>query len=97
MSAGSFGYLGRRLQRLYRDPENGLILGVCAGLADYFELNLLLVRGVALAGLLVFTIPTGLVYLVAAILLRDRPLMARDRRREREFWRRGGSAEGGGL
>ena len=97
MSAGSFGYLGGRLQRLYRDRENGWVFGVCAGLADYFGLNLLMVRGVALAGLIFFTIPAGMVYLVAALLLRDRPLTVRDSGREREFWRRGDGAEGGGL
>ena len=94
MSASSFEYLGGRLQWLYRDRENGLILGVCAGLADYFELNILLLRIVAVGLLVMFTVPTALVYLVTGLLMRERTLGPRDRCAEREFWRRG---EDGGL
>ncbi len=32
---------------LYRDSENGLLLGVCAGIADYLDTNVLLVRAAA--------------------------------------------------
>lgn len=95
MNSGSCHYLGGRLQRLYRDRENGLILGVCAGIAHYFDLNTLLVRAVALIALLLFPVPVGLVYIVAGLLLRDRPLVARNDGRERDFWRR--SRETGGL
>lgn len=91
MNQNPFHELGGRLRRLYRDRENGLILGLCAGIADYFDLNILLVRGAALASLLVAPVPVGLTYLVAALLLRDRPLSVRDHHREREFWRRGTS------
>jgi hypothetical protein len=44
---------------------------------------------VALVALLLAPVPVGLTYLVAGLLLRDRPLKARDHRRERDFWRRG--------
>lgn len=91
MSDHPFHHLGGRLARLYRDRENGLIFGVCAGIADYFALNTLLVRGIALVALWFAPLPTGLVYLVAATLLRDRPLAVRDRVRERDFWRGGGT------
>ncbi|NBC22695.1 MAG: PspC domain-containing protein [Gammaproteobacteria bacterium] len=89
MNRNPFHELAGRLRRLYRDRENGLVFGVCAGIADYFDLNTLVIRGVALAALLLAPVPVGLIYLVAALLLRDRPLTVRDRHREREFWRRG--------
>jgi phage shock protein C len=91
MNHNPFHELGGRLRRLYRDRENGLIFGICAGIADYFDISTLVVRGVALIALLMAPVPVGLTYLVAALLLRDRPLMARDCHREREFWRRGTS------
>lgn len=97
MSFGPSDYLGGRLQGLFRDSENGLIFGVCAGIADYFDCSLLLVRAIAVGALMIFTIPTGLIYLVAALLLRDRPLYPRVWSRERDFWRRGDDATGGGL
>ena len=91
MSQNPFHQLGGRLRTLYRDRDNALIFGVCAGIADYFDISTLLVRGVALVALLMATVPVGLIYLVAALLLRERPLAARDCAREREFWRRGTS------
>ena len=30
--------------RLYRDPEHGLLAGVCAGIADYLAIDVTLVR-----------------------------------------------------
>ena len=89
MSHNPFHQLGGRLQRLYRDRENGLIFGVCAGIADYFDVSPLAVRVGAVLALWLAALPVGLTYLVAAMLLRDRPLTLRDGSREREFWRRG--------
>lgn len=31
-------------KKLYRDPEQGMIAGVCAGVADYFEIDVTIVR-----------------------------------------------------
>lgn len=75
------------LRGLYRDRENGWIFGVCAGLAERFGLRTAGVRIVTLACLIFWFWPTVLVYGVAALLLRDRPLAARlDRERERALW-----------
>lgn len=83
------------LKRLYRDQENGLLMGVCAGLADYFEWPLVAVRVVA-AGLLFFWfVPTVVVYITAGLLLRDRPLCYRGPDDEPEFWRREGRQASG--
>ena len=75
--------------RLYRDRENGLILGVCAGLAEFFDVRLVAVRVIAVIALLVLFWPVLLVYLTAAFLLRDRPLPYRGRDQEARFWRSG--------
>ena len=51
---------------LYRDPANGRIAGVCAGLAEYLELGAGLVR--ILFVLLVFVATPVLAILIYAIL-----------------------------
>ena len=73
---------------LYRDRENGWIFGVCAGLADRFNLQLGAVRIVAVVGLLVFFWFTIAVYIAATILIREKPLIYSGRRNEDEFWGR---------
>lgn len=79
---------GNNLRRgLYRDRENGWIFGVCAGLADRFDYDPLIVRIIAVIALLIFTIPTALAYLAATVLIRQRPLIYRGRNAEHEFWR----------
>ncbi|HET8728507.1 MAG TPA: PspC domain-containing protein, partial [Alphaproteobacteria bacterium] len=40
--------------RLYRNPDRGMILGVCAGLADYFGMKDWHIRGLAILFLCVF-------------------------------------------
>ena len=71
---------------LYRDSENGVVMGVCAGLAHRLDLSRTGVRLVAFVSLLIFTGATLLAYFVAGFLLRDRPLHL-DSRREKHFWR----------
>lgn len=79
---------GNELRRgLYRDRENGWIFGVCAGIADRFDYDALIVRIVAVIALLIFTVPTALAYLAATLLIRQRPLIYRGNSPEQEFWR----------
>ena len=73
---------------LYRDRENGWIFGVCAGIADRFNLRLSAVRLVAAICLLVFFWATVLFYILATVLIREKPLMYSGRLAEQEFWRR---------
>ena len=77
---------------LYRDSENGLLLGVCAGVADYLDTNVILVRAVTVLALFFLFIPTVLSYVTAGLLLREPPLRYRGSIEERWFWggRRGG-------
>ena len=76
-------------RRLYRDTESGIFLGVCAGLASFFDLKLSVVRILSVVSLLLFFWPTVAVYLAAGWLLRPMPLCYRGRDEERGFWRRG--------
>jgi phage shock protein C len=75
----------------YRDPANGMILGVCAGLADQFGFRLGPLRVITVLALLLFTVPTALIYLVAGLLLPGKPLTYYGSRDERELWGRGRS------
>ena len=78
---------GATLRGLYRDRENGWIFGVCAGIAERFDFSVLTVRVLAVLSLILFTMPTALLYLAATMLLRPRPLTYRGPHCEQEFWR----------
>lgn len=61
------------LSRLYRDPAHGVLLGVCAGIAEYLGLAPRSIRiATVLAGLF-FTVPTVGAYLLAGLFLERRP------------------------
>ncbi len=65
--------------KLLRDRDNGMIFGVCAGLADYFGFNVKLTRVcVALAAFFFF--PTVIVvYVILGLILDPAPPGSRDR------------------
>lgn len=73
-------------QRLYRNRETGVILGVCSGLAEFFDTEAWIVRVVAVISLYFFTTPTAIAYVVLGLILRDRPLAYRGREPEHCFW-----------
>jgi phage shock protein C len=58
-------------KRLYRSRENKTIAGVCGGLAEYFEVDPVLVRVVAVIS--IFTVVSPLVYLILWVLMPQRP------------------------
>ena len=72
----------------YRDPAQGIFMGVCAGLSDQFGFRLGPLRVIAVLALLLFTVPTLLVYIVAGLLLPGKPLTYYGSMDERELWRR---------
>ena len=74
-------------RRLYRNPKRGWIAGVCAGLADYFGVGRCLVRVLVLVSLMLFTVPTFIAYLIAAMVLERRPEAMQASREEEAFWR----------
>jgi len=76
------------LRGFYRDRETGWVFGVCAGIADRFNLNLGAVRIIAVISLLLFFWLTAAVYLAATVLIREKPLVYSGRDTEFDFWRR---------
>ena len=65
--------------RLYRDRENGMIFGVCAGLADYFGFSLRLTRICVAVGALFFFPTVIVIYVILGLLLEVAPPAPDDR------------------
>ncbi len=80
------------LRRLHRDSDNGWLLGVCAGLADYFRVNVAGVRLLAVILAWFYTLAALIGYVVLAVLMRHRPLTYQGGSEERQFWSCGRSA-----
>jgi phage shock protein C len=76
-----------RLGRLYRDPDNGLIAGVCAGIAEYAGLPAVQVRLLMILGLVFFFVPTLIGYVALALILPAKPRDLYRADDEAEFWR----------
>ncbi len=78
-------------RRLYKDKDRKVISGVCAGLADYFNVDVTWVRIAAIVGFFTFPGPPFMIvgYLVAAFVMPERPLSFREPLSEEEdqFWR----------
>lgn len=73
--------------RLYREPEHGMVAGVCAGIAQYFGLERSAVRLAFVLALVLFFVPAALAYLVLAIALPKRPPSLYASGEEEAFWR----------
>ena len=71
---------------LYRS-RNGVLLGVCRGIADYFDFSVLWARALALA-LLIFTgfWPVMALYFIAALLMKPEPVLPLHTEEEQEFY-----------
>jgi phage shock protein C len=73
---------------LYRDPPNGKIAGVCAGLAAYFGVR---VGGIRIALIILsvcgFFIPVLVGYVVLAVLLHQKPAHLFKDSDDEAFWR----------
>jgi phage shock protein C len=71
---------------LYRS-RRGVILGVCRGLAEYFDLSVFWIRTICVA-LLIFTgfWPVGALYLLAALVMKPEPVIPISSDAEREFY-----------
>lgn len=73
--------------RLYRNPQRGLLGGVCAGVAEYFGVQPALVRLAVLVGMLFFAPPLMIAYVIAVIALPIRPAELYRNPEEEAFWR----------
>jgi phage shock protein C len=71
---------------LYRS-RNGVIFGVCRGLAEHFDFSVFWARAIAVVFLLVsgFWPAIGL-YLIAALLMKPAPVVAIENEAEQEFY-----------
>lgn len=67
-----FGDGGGR-NRLYRNREDGVIAGVCAGIADYFGFDVVLTRVIVAVSAFFFSPFVFVVYIVLALFLETRP------------------------
>ena len=77
-----------RPSKLYRDPERARIMGVCAGLADYFGINTCFVRFLTIvAAIFLFFWPVVIGYLVLGFALERRPDDLYEDKQDEEFWR----------
>lgn len=88
MSRGTWNLDNGPLRGFYRDRENAWIFGVCAGIADRFNLRLSAVRIIAVICLLLFFWLTVAVYVAATLLIREKPLIYSGHYSEYDFWRR---------
>jgi phage shock protein C len=73
--------------RLYRNPARGIIAGVCAGIADYFGIEPVLVRLSFCLALFLGFVPALLAYVVLAFALKKRPPALYASGEEEAFWR----------
>lgn len=80
-------YERKNPHRLYRDRENAMLAGVCAGLASYFGLNrkgLRLIIAVSTVFFMPFIVPA---YIILAIVLPVKPQNLYQDESQEKFWR----------
>ena len=79
----------RRIKRsngLYRSRD-GVLFGVCRGVADYFDLNVTWIRVIVVVLLVVTGLwPVTGIYLIAALLMQPAPVRPISSDDEREFY-----------
>jgi phage shock protein C len=73
--------------RLWRDRERGIVAGVCAGIADYIGIEPIVVRIVAVLGLIFFFPVTMVSYVILTLALPPKPPSLYGSREEEAFWR----------
>jgi len=71
---------------MYRSRD-GVILGVCKGIAEYFDFSVFWTRAVALLFLLLSGFwPTMAVYFIAALLMKPKPVIPLETKEEHDFY-----------
>lgn len=84
-------------RRLYR-ARDGMVLGVCKGLARHFDLSLGLLRAIVVILFLITGIwPVGLLYLIAAMVMKMEPVVPIRSTGEQEFYDSYSSSRTGAL
>ena len=76
----------RRRTGLYRS-RTGLIMGVCKGMAQYFDFSVFWMRAIAVVLLLFSGIwPMLVMYIVAALLMKPEPVLPLETEEEQDFY-----------
>ena len=73
--------------RLYRDRENAMIAGVCAGIAAYFGFNRRGVRCITACGAIFFLPFVAVSYIILTIVLPVKPVETKIDEEQAIFWR----------
>ena len=66
---GYYSYESKYRKRFKRNQQSGKICGVCAGVADYFEVDSFVVRTITVVAAVFAFWPTVVSYAVAAIVM----------------------------
>ncbi len=70
-------------KKLYRDTENQQVAGVCSGLADYFDVDVTLIRVIWI--ILVLCAGTGiLAYLILAIVVEPKNVVLKREQKKKQ-------------
>ena len=72
--------------RLYRSRDHQLIGGVSAGIAEYFGRSRFLIRMLTFIALIMFTLPTIVIYGLACFFLKKKPVGQEEGPEEKRFW-----------
>ena len=80
-------YERKNPHRLYRDKDNAILAGVCAGLADYFGLNRKGLRIIVAISTFFFVPFVVLTYIILAIILPAKPGDLYQDESQEKFWR----------
>ncbi|MBB4211659.1 phage shock protein C (PspC) family protein [Rhodothalassium salexigens DSM 2132] len=73
--------------KLYKDPREGTVMGVCAGLSDYLGVKVGVVRLLTVICALLWFIPVVPLYFGLGFLLDERPRDLYRDEGDAEFWR----------
>ncbi|MDA3933190.1 MAG: envelope stress response membrane protein PspC [Gammaproteobacteria bacterium] len=78
---------GNNPHRLYRNRDNRMIAGVCAGIADYFGFETSMVRVATVIAAIPFSTAIIIGYVILAIILPTRPANLYPDDEHEDFWR----------
>ncbi len=73
--------------RLYKNPRDGKIMGVCAGIADYFDIKVGVVRVLTCIGLIPFGAFIVIAYFILGFALDPKPIDLYEDEQEEQFWK----------
>ncbi|MFH1728227.1 MAG: envelope stress response membrane protein PspC [Pseudomonadota bacterium] len=73
--------------RLYRNPDKGILFGICAGIADYLNISRTLVRLIIIIGAIFLSPFFWIGYIALIFILKKKPANQYRSEEEAIFWR----------